>query len=158
MRPILAPLPVLPLLALGWGLATPALADPAQALLDEMREICAENGETLIGPDQVWLPLDLGPDAPGAQVFASPDWGCSATPGLFWHTGGGEVMFRVEGEVYQATARGWTVIEVWDLPVILLSRHGSFCMGAGYQPCFEALVWSDGRWQTMAGHPPFEAD
>jgi len=133
-----------------------ALADPALALLDEMRQTCTAAGLALQGPQTVWAPLDLGPAGPDARIFVSTDWGCPEPPGVFWHTGGGEVILRAEGQYFRATARGWGVLEFNQTPVIMLSRHGTFCDGAGYQPCLEAVTWSDGRWLSV--RPQTEAE
>lgn len=129
-----------------------ASGDLAETMLAEMRATCASSSDDLIGPEQTWAPLDLGPDMPPTYIFVSTEWGCPEPPGMFWHTGGGEIMLRAEGVVFQATARGWTVINLWETPVVLLSRHGGYCDGAGYQPCFEAVTWSEGRWLTVG--PP----
>lgn len=117
-----------------------------------MRTLCEGWPEGLVGPEQTWAPLDLGPDYPPVEIFVSTDWGCPEPPGVHWHTGGGEIMLRAEGQVYRATARGWAVLHAWETPVVLLSRHGGYCGGAGYQPCFEAVTWSDGTWLSVG--PP----
>lgn len=127
--------------------------DPAEAILTEMRAACAGHPGGLRGPGQTWAPLDLGPGGPAAEIFVSTDWGCPEPPGFFWHTGGGTILLRAEGQVFRATARGWTVAQVLNVGVVILSRHGTDCGGAGYQPCFEAVSWSDGRWLSVRNQP-----
>lgn len=146
----------------GLHLAGSAQADPADSLLAEMREICAPGA--LTGPAEPYQPVPLALDGTEIALFDQTDWGCVGMPGLFRHTGGGDVILRAvlsasaletvqdsdagsppEGTRYRHfVARGWQLTEMNGLPVLLLARHGGYCGNAGYMPCIEAVTWTDG--------------
>ena len=154
------------LLAGQTALADPT-ADPAAALLDQMRAAC-DDGQ-LSGPDQPFQPIALATDDTEIALFDQTAWDCPATPGLFRHTGGGTVILRaIAPDGAQAetenqhqdpasvavrhrlfTARGWHLVEIAGVPVLLLARHGSFCDQAGYMPCVEAVTWMDGQFLSV---------
>lgn len=142
-------------------------ADPVQAMIDDMRATC--DGAPLQEPDQRFHTLPLAEDGTEILLFDQTEWDCPGMPGLFRHTGGGEVILRArlspqalearqargqdaphDGVIhYRTSARGWQMIDLRGLPILLLARHGSYCDGAGYMPCVEALTWTDGMFLTV---------
>ena len=137
-------------------------APAAWAALTEAEAYCAaetEGGTLEITGDAIVL-TDLDGDN-GTGPSGEPDdvvvdfnhIFCSRAVSLWAGTGGSPVYFVIDGtEAAAWYGFDWEVERVGAfLPaVILLSRNGSACDGAGAAPCVQAIVADEGEFLTLA--------
>ena len=139
-------------LAIWLATATPAGAQQAvDTVLDEAQAQCQsfENG-VFSTTDDVLARIDLSGDGKPDTLVDGHGFRCS-TGNLYCGTGGCPLTLLVDGTRTDLMAKGWRVVEVGTLSVLLLEVHGVGCGGTNLRNCFEALVWSEGAFRTVRG-------
>jgi hypothetical protein len=131
----------------------------AQSTEDEIvaaaRQACADldSGEFAAADDAVLL-VDLDGDGNDDMLIDEGKFACSTAASLFTPTGGSQLHAIVAGRHDVWMAQAWQLIEWGEHTILLLAEHGSRCGGFGYQPCFEAIAWSDEGAMSVRGVSP----
>ncbi|KAA9010554.1 hypothetical protein [Histidinibacterium aquaticum] len=134
--------------------ASPALAQSERtaAILAEAERQCQEidAGGLTVEPGAI-TQADLDGDGAAddevvnfAGIFCQ--WNMS-----HWHgTGGAPIHFVIDGQRSESWwANSWARVQFDDMPVILLSRHGSLCDNYGASPCVQAIVPTENGFQVV---------
>ena len=132
-------------------IATPLHATPAaDAVLAAAAADCAsvDNGQ-FTAPGAVTHP-DLNTDGRADEMINSAQFRCSTLSSMDAGTGGYNFTAIVDGTPTAWQALGWQLVPVDGGTVLLLAQHGGMCGGYGSQPCYQALIWSDGAFLTQA--------
>jgi hypothetical protein len=153
IRPRLAPPIVFALVAL----APPAWAEsPVEKILAEAAESCSGiDGGTMTAPEGTVTEVELG----GGVTAAIVDEGalqCSSAASAYCGSGGCMLHAVVGDKVTTWQATGWRLIDWNQDKILLIGRDGGWCGGSGAERCYEAVVWSDGRFLTVA--PPQDSE
>ena len=121
-----------------------------QEIVDAARQACADldNGEFAVGDDAVTR-VDLDQDGELDVLIDEGRFACSTSATLFSPTGGAQLHSIVGDHCDVWMAQAWRLVEWGEQVVLLLAEHGSQCDGYGYQPCFEAVAWSDDGAMTV---------
>jgi hypothetical protein len=119
------------------------------------RQACADldSGEFAAADDAVLL-VDLDGDGNDDMLIDEGKFACSTAASLFTPTGGSQLHAIVAGRHDVWMAQAWQLIEWGEHTILLLAEHGSRCGGFGYQPCFEAIAWSDEGAMSVRGVSP----
>lgn len=143
---LLSPLPaVTPAFAEAWPVPVTAVIDTARA------ECAAFEGGTLAVGAQAVQQVDLTGDGAANWVVDTHGLDCSSAASLYCGTGGCALDLIVDGTVTETLSKGWRVLEMGPLRVVLLQVHGSDCGGTNLTPCVEARVWDavEGRFTSL---------
>lgn len=128
-----------------------------ERLLTAAAAACAGlDGGVMSAPEGTVTKVDLSGDGVPDAIVDESKLRCSTAASAFCGSGGC-MLHAVVGEVvtsWQVT--GWRVIDWNQDRILLLGRDGGWCGGIGAERCYEANVWSDGRFLTMA--PPEDAE
>ncbi|MEZ5911744.1 MAG: hypothetical protein R3D84_05495 [Paracoccaceae bacterium] len=133
----------------------PAFAETeTDRILTEAAAACTdfENG-TFAAGDAV-TSVDLTGDDQPDTVIDSAKFTCSSAATMYCGTGGCSLYAVVGDQRYEWQALGWKLVDWAPDRILLIGRDGGWCGGAGFERCFEALNWSEGRFLTAM--PPFE--
>lgn len=139
--------PILAALVAAAMTPAPVQADPntpaLDAILAEAAAECAGFDNGLFGTEDFALShVDLTGDGTPDVVIDYQGFTCTGAASLWSGTGGGPLVFLIDGQRYDAFARGWQIADVLRTTVLVLALHGSECGGIGAEPCFEALTWT----------------
>jgi len=151
----MAPALLLLALAAPFAAQTPAPPDALTARLDLLAGQCRSYDQGVVtGLDRAIRPLDLTGDGEG-WVLDTAGLSCSSAASLYCGgTGGCEVTFAVGAHVADRLTKGWTLVRLGRLPVILMQVHGTRCGGTNLTPCAEALIWDAGAQDFASIAPP----
>lgn len=120
--------------------------------VSEASHMCSndENRTLLIPRSAVQTHKLTDSDTESIVVFEG-DFVCGEAQGYLSGSGGGSIYITVGEYVHDFFARGFSVTYPWGIetPVILLSLHGTSCGGYGATACVEALVWDNGKFQSV---------
>ncbi len=127
------------------------ISDKAKALLKkEQRHWCdpiEEGVNTFSFDGNPVTAIVLGMDGEVAEFIEYNKFICKVGYG---RSGGGSggypLVVVIEDVIYDLdlVRTGWEVANLgWNLPVLLLSRHGSFCNRSGTYSCLQAFVYHD---------------
>jgi hypothetical protein len=121
-----------------------------QEILEAARQSCADmdDGEFAVSDDAVTR-VDLDGEGRADVLIDEGRFACSTSATLFSPTGGAQ-LHSIVGDRHDVwMAQAWQLVEWGEHTILLLAEHGSQCGGLGYQPCFEAIVWSDDGARTV---------
>jgi hypothetical protein len=126
-----------------------------QEILAAARQSCADlgGGEFAVSEDAVTR-IDLDGDGSEDTLIDEGRFACSTSATLFSPTGGAQLHAVVGGRHNVWMAQAWRLVTWGKHQILLLAEHGSQCGGLGYQPCFEAIVWSEDGPRTVRGSVP----
>lgn len=131
-----------------WAGQGPAVA----RIIGDMQRACAELDGDLAVEGEPFTELDLDLDGQWDDLVI--DQGrifCTRAMTLWAGTGGSPIHFVVDGTHHVSVfGRGWDIVRMgpYHPTVILVSRHGSVCGGAGVTPCVQALVYDGEAFRT----------
>lgn len=134
--------------------AAPARAEgPVDTLLAEAREACASiDGGAMTALEGSVTEVDLSRDGTPDALVDESKLQCSSAASAYCGSGGCMLHAVVGDEVASWQATGWQVLD-WNRDrILLIGRDGGWCGASGAERCYEAVVWSDGRFLTVA--PP----
>ena len=119
---------------------------PVERLVSSARSSCEalEEGNFEVDPDFL-VALDLDGDTQEDQLVDESRFACSSSASLFAASGGSMLHAIVKGVVFSWQVNAWRIVNWGEDKILLLAEHGSECGGYGYQPCYEAVVFSEGR-------------
>ena len=114
------------------------------AILNAARQSCADmDGGEFDVSDDAFYRVDLDGDGGADVLIDEGKFACSTSATLFSPTGGAQ-LHAIVGDRHDVwMAQAWRLIDWGEHAILLLAQHGTQCGGLGYQPCFEAIVWSD---------------
>ena len=126
-----------------------------QQIVDAARQACSDldAGEFAASEDAVTR-VDLDGDGIEDVLVDESRFSCSTSASLFPPTGGSQLHAIVKDRHDVWMAHAWRLVEWGDHTILLLAEHGSQCGGLGYEPCFEAVVWSDAGSRTVRADGP----
>lgn len=136
-------------------LLTPVVAasSPVDDLLAAAARTCAGiDGGEMTAPEGAVTSVDLSGDGAADAVVDESRLTCSTAASAFCGSGGCMVHAVVGNKVTSWLATGWRIIDWNQDRILLIGRDGGDCGGIGAERCYEAAVWSDGRFLTVA--PP----
>ena len=158
IRIILTSILILNIPFIGWckdqeniNIASMPISERAKALLkNEQTNWCnpIEEGENIFSFDSHPVTsIVLGMDGEVAEFIEYSKFTCKVGYG---RNGGGSggypLVVVIEDVIYDLdlVRSGWKVVNLgWDSPVLLVSRHGSFCNRSGTYACLQAFVYQD---------------
>jgi len=137
-------------------LLIPASELGAQMTVDEIvataGQACADlDGGEFAASDDAVTRMDLDGDGTADTLVDEGRFACSTSATLFSPAGGARLHAIVAGRHDVWMAQAWRVVEWGEHKILLLAEHGSRCGGFGYQPCFEAIAWSDEGPRSVRG-------
>lgn len=138
-------------LVLALALPGPSFAaDSAEAVIEAARGECRslENG-VLEVQDGAVTRIDVSGDGEPDAIVDSARFSCSSSASFFCGTGGCAVTVVVDGKATDFLAKGWTVVDWNDAPVLLLAVHGNACGGTNLRRCVIAFVWSEDAFRSV---------
>ncbi len=130
-----------------WSAPAWAVSPEAQTLLDAAAADCAsfENGVFDVGDAVHAVTLRSQTGNLAVEVIDESGFKCSSAASLYCGSGGCMLNVVVEGTVTSWQATGWRIID-WDsYDILLLARDGLWCDGSGWEVCYEAIAWSNGK-------------
>lgn len=136
-------------------LPMPALAaETAEPIIAQARADCRsfENGTLTLGENAI-VQADLTGDGLPEEIVDSREFTCSSAASLFCGTGGCTVTVVAEGVARAFLAKAWRIVDWNGQPILLLAVHGSDCGGTNLRRCYEAVVWSEGRFRSLRPDP-----
>ena len=127
------------------------ISEKAKALLKkEQKHWCnpiAEGVNTFSFDGNPVTSVVLGMDGENAEIIEYNKFSCKVGYG---RSGGGSggypLVVVIEDVIYDLdlVRSGWQVANLdWNVPVLLLSRHGAFCQRSGTYACLQAFVYHD---------------
>ena len=113
---------------------------------DECRD--NDNGVLLV-PHNAIEYHDVTGDGVPEEFLIRGRLNCSSGFSLWSGSGGSWISVIVDGVATTFLARSFFVdTTIFNIPILLLSLHGSTCGAVGVQPCIQALVWDEGEFLT----------
>ena len=133
------------------NIATMPISERAKALLKkEQKDWCdpiAEGINTCSFDGNPVTSIVLGMDGEVAEFIEYNKFSCKVGYG---RSGGGSggypLVVVIEDVIYDLdlVRSGWEVANLgWNMPVLLVARHGSFCNRSGTYACLQAFVYHD---------------
>lgn len=136
-----------------------AAASPVDDLLSEAAQTCAGiDGGEMTAPDGAVTSVDLSGDGTSDTILDESRLTCSTAASAFCGSGGCGVHAIVGDKVTSWLATGWRTIDWNQDTILLIGLDGGDCGGIGAERCYEAAVWSDGRFLTVAPPEPDSSD
>lgn len=131
--------------------APASASDIADKIIAQSRGECRSfEGGVLELTKQAVTRADVSGDGQPDEIIDSSRFSCSSAASLFCGSGGCAVTIIVNDKPTEFLAKGWKIIK-WDgQPILLLAVHGSECGGSNLRRCYRAVVWSDGKFQSVA--------
>ena len=124
-------------------------------IVEAARQACVDldGGEFAVGDDAM-TSVDLDGDGTADLLVDEGKFACSTSATMFTSTGGSQ-LHSIVGDRHDVwMAQAWRLVDWGDNKILLLAEHGSRCGGFGYQPCFEAIAWSDEGPMSVRGISP----
>lgn len=128
-----------------------ALAD-VDAILKAGAEACAEQDNGTFGSEGAVKEIDLNGDGTMDTVVDESLFSCSTAASLYGGTGGSTIHFLVDGTETTRLALAWDTANWSGVSMVLVALHGTECGATGIVPCFEAMVWHSGAFNSI--RPP----
>jgi len=128
-----------------------AAADPAaDKVLAAARADCEsfEGRVFATAPNSV-TEADLTGDGIPESIIDEGTFSCTSAASMYCGTGGCGLVVVVDGTPHDFLAKGWRIVEWGEDRILLIAEHGYECGGTNLRRCYEALVWSDGRFATV---------
>jgi hypothetical protein len=121
-----------------------------QDIMEAARQACADldGGEFTASANAVTR-VDLDGDGRADVLVDEAGFACSTSASLFTPTGGARLHAIVGDQHAVWMAHAWKLVEWEGHTILLLAEHGTRCGGLGYEPCFEAIVWSENGPRTV---------
>lgn len=117
---------------------------------ESARQACQQQGRGIWQSDLALTRPDLNDDGAADWMLDPGEVPCSDGRNMFCGSGGCSLHFGSGSQVTERLAHGWGLIDMGNTRIILLFIHGGNCGGFGYTACAEAIVWSDGGFQSLA--------
>ena len=138
-----------------WVSASLAMSPQAKQLIDRAAADCQsfENGEFDAGNAVSAIELSSQFGAVEAELIDESQFACSSAASLYCGTGGCMLNLVLDGKMSAWQATGWKLIEWGPDRILLIGRDGGWCGGAGAEVCYEAVVWSNGKFLTVGPAP-----
>ena len=138
-----------------WASAGLAVSPQAKQLIDRAAADCQsfENGEFDAGNAVSVIELTSQFGTVEAELIDESKFACSSAASLYCGTGGCMLNLIVDGKISAWQATGWKLIEWGPDRILLVGRDGGWCGGAGAEVCYEAVVWSNGKFLTVGPAP-----
>jgi hypothetical protein len=138
-----------------WVNAGLAMSPQAKQLIDRAAEDCQsfENGEFHAGNAVSVIELSSQFGTVEAELIDESQYSCSSAASLYCGTGGCMLNLIVNGNISAWQATGWELIDWGPDRILLIGRDGGWCGGAGAEVCYEAVVWSNGKFLTVGPAP-----
>lgn len=138
-----------------WVSASLAMSPQAKQLIDRAAADCQsfENGEFDAGNAVSAIELSSQFGAVEAELIDESQFACSSAASLYCGTGGCMLNLVLDGKISAWQATGWKLIEWGPDRILLIGRDGGWCGGAGAEVCYEAVVWSNGKFLTVGPAP-----
>jgi hypothetical protein len=123
-----------------------------QDIVEAARQACTDldGGEFAASADAVTR-VDLDGDSQADVLIDEAGFACSTSASLFSPSGGAQLHVIVSDRHTVWMAHAWKLVEWGGHTILLLAEHGTRCGGLGYDPCFEAIVWSENGPRTVGG-------
>ena len=123
----------------------------AQSIINDARKECAsfENGVLKTSESTIQL-VDLTGNGRQEEIVDTSQFQCSTAASLFCGTGGCSLIALVEGKSFDFLAQSWRIVHWNNHPILLLAVHGANCGGTNLTGCFNALIWSENAFQSVA--------
>jgi hypothetical protein len=146
-----------------WLLAGPAFAEvvdeetPVDRVLAAAAAACAgiDGGTMSVGENAI-TGVDLDGDGAVDTIVDESRLECSSAASAFCGSGGCMLHAVVGDSLTSWQATGWRVLDWEQDRLLLIGRDGGWCGASGAERCYEAAVWSDGRFLSLA--PPESRD
>ena len=119
-----------------------AFAQSYSEIVQEYRDGCSAEGGELEVVDGAVTYEDLTGDGSDDMIVSASYFQCSTVPYFRCGTGGCDLYLIADSVTQRFLARSWSIAGNSDVPVILLSVHGSLCGGVGADECIQAVTWS----------------
>jgi hypothetical protein len=131
------------------------MSPQAKQLIDRAAADCQsfENGEFDAGNAVSAIELSSQFGTVEAELIDESQFACSSAASLYCGTGGCMLNLIVDGNISAWQATGWKLIEWGPDRILLIGRDGGWCGGAGAEVCYEAVVWSNGKFLTVGPAP-----
>jgi hypothetical protein len=138
-----------------WASASLAMSPQAKQLIDRASADCQsfENGEFDAGNAVSVIELSSQFGTVEAELVDESQFSCSSAASLYCGTGGCMLNLVLDGKISAWQATGWKLIEWGPDRILLIGRDGGWCGGAGAEVCYEAVVWSNGKFLTVGPAP-----
>tara|TARA_R110002049_G_scaffold307897_1_gene510061 strand:+ start:2572 stop:3051 length:480 start_codon:yes stop_codon:yes gene_type:complete len=118
----------------------------AKNLVDTARKNCEALDAGLFEVDPAYIvTLDLDGDGQPDELVDESHFSCSSSASLFTPNGGSMLHAIVNSAIFSWPVNAWRIVDWGRDKVLLLAEHGTECSGYGYQPCYEAVVFSEHR-------------
>ncbi len=127
----------------------------AKQLIDHAAEECRslQDGEFDIGGAVTEVELRSQFGSIAAELVDESKYDCSTVASLYCGTGGCMLNLIVEGTVYAWQTTAWRLVEWGPDQILLIGRDGGWCGAASAEVCYEALIWSNGRFLSVGPAP-----
>ena len=123
----------------------------ADAVIDEADQQCRAFEQGVFHTtDEALVRIDLSGDGEPDALVDGHGFRCSSG-NLYCGTGGCPLTLLVDGTRTDLLAKAWRVLDWGSHRVLLLQVHGSGCGGTNLRTCMEAVVWSEGAFQSVRG-------
>jgi len=142
------------LIAVLFPLAAEAGKSGAARIFEAARADCESLGGLFSPGEGSLSEVDLARDEAVVTLVDGSKFSCSAAASLYCGSGGCSLYAVVGDETYEWQATGHRILDWGQDRILLIARDGGWCGGAGAERCYEALVWSNGRFLTVM--PPYE--
>jgi hypothetical protein len=138
-----------------WVSASLAMSPQAKQLIDRAAADCQsfENGEFDAGNAVSAIELSSQFGTVEAELIDESQFACSSAASLYCGTGGCMLNLVLDDKISAWQATGWRLIEWGPDRILLIGRDGGWCGGAGAEVCYEAVVWSNGKFLTVGPAP-----
>ena len=128
-----------------------AAAGPADRLLAAAAAGCAAlDGGVMTVPEEALVRVDLSGDGTPDALLDESRLECSTAASAFQGSGGAMLHAVVGEAVTSWQATGWRLLDWNQDRLLLIGRDGGWCGASGAERCYEAVVWSAGRFLSLA--------
>lgn len=130
---------------------------PVEKLLAQASATCAAiDGGIMTVPEGAVTEVDFSGENSGDALLDESKLVCSTAASAYCGSGGCMLHAVIGDKVTSWQATGWRIIDWEQDKILLIGRDGGWCGGVGAERCYEAVVWSDGRFLTVA--PPEDSE
>lgn len=134
-----------------WQAASAPAADRLSQVIEEAREHCRSFEEGVFSmPEEAVTRLELASEEGPETLVDFRRFRCSSAASLYCGTGGCPIVVIVGDSRTDFLAKDWKLVEWAGRRILLFAVHGANCGGGtNLRDCFEAVVWSDGAFQSV---------
>ncbi len=142
-------------LALSLALLLPSVPTHAADAVDRLLAAAAANcaaidGGVMTAPERALIHVDLSGDGAPDALLDESRLECSTAASAFQGSGGSMLHAIVGESVTSWQATGWRLMDWNQDKLLLIGRDGGWCGASGAERCYEAVVWSAGRFLSLA--------